>query len=671
VHKSVSIDFETTSRVDLRKTGVYEYAKHPSTRVLWLSYRFDDGTAARWTPNSGQPFPQALLDHVANMGLVSGWNVGFEYVIWNYVLTRYGINNLPLLAPGQLRDTMARAAYWGLPLSLDQAGPAAGLPPSLWKDADGHKLMMQMNKPRKVYPDGTVAWWDKDDPAKLDRLGAYCDRDVLVESEIAKVLPPLPDREQLLWQLDLRMNERGVKIDRDLVTDLRALADRAAKDINGYVQQLTNGQVKSITATAQIMAFLQVNGSTIENLRKDTVAARLKEDNISDLERELLELRQDGAKTSVAKLDAMLLASGADGRARGALQYYGAFRTGRWAGRLIQMQNMPRGSIKKIDAAIAAVKNKWPDEALNMFFGPSLAIVSSALRGCLAASPGHRVISADFSQIEARVIAWLAGQQDILDVFARNEDVYTYTANLNGSKDRQLGKVLVLACGFGMSAKKFRDTAATYGLKLTEEFCAQAVAKWRRNNHYIVDFWYDCERAARTVIEQYHAFGGHASVLTVGPLKFGMHQGNLLIGLPSGRHLVYRDAAFTANLLIGLPSGRHLVYRDAAFTANGITYMGVDQYTRQWTRITTYGGKLAENITQAVARDIMADAVIKMETVGVPVELLVHDEIIAEVPASIAESTKDRMLDIMRAAPAWAPGLPVWAEGWAGERYRK
>lgn len=652
----LSIDFESASTVDLRRTGVHTYARHPDTRVLCLSYQFEGEPVQNWTPFSGQPFPMRVLDHVARGRTVQGWNVGFEWVIWNHVLSRI-VPGLPSLALAQLSDTMARAAYWGLPLSLDQAGRALGL--GVTKDTDGHKLMMQMNKPRRRFADGTFSWWHIDDPTRLDRLVQYCDRDVLVEATIAAQLPPLPKIEQAAWELDQRINARGVVLDTELVDKLMELAAEGRHTADEYMRSLTGRAVYAVTSVSALLAHLKTLGYPYDDLTKETIKRRLEDDACGDLEREILEVRQDAAKTSAAKLNTMLSAGWRDApgeptRVRGMLQFYGAFRTGRWAGRLIQLQNLPRGTVKKIDDAIKMALAGAPAPDMEMFFGPVLGIVSSALRGCLVAAPGHQLVVADFSQIEARVVAWLAGQQDILDVFAKGEDVYTYTARQNGSNDRQLGKVLVLACGFGMSSAKFRDTARTYGLNLSEEQAERAVKGWRRSNSKIVQFWYDCDNAARAVIDAADA-NGNAAPITVGPVQFAMWRGHMLIRLPSGRHLVYRDAK--------LVPGK--------FSDKSISYMGVDQYTRQWTRQHTYGGKLVENITQAVARDIMRDATLGADRAGIPVEMLVHDEMICEVETSKAPWALDTLLAIMRTRPAWAPGLPVDGAGWFGPRYKK
>lgn len=654
--ETLSIDFETASTADLRRAGAHAYARHPDTRVLCMSYRFDNGPVQRWKP--GEPFPQRVLDHVARRRPVQGWNVGFEWVIYNHVLRRQlpGGLNTPELELDQLRDTMARAAYWGLPLSLDQASRALSL--ALIKDKDGHALMMRMNKPRSYdKATGAAIWWHETDPAKLDRLQDYCDRDVLVESTIAEMLPPLPDDEQAYWEMDQRINSRGVALDTDLVDKLLALAANGKSNADDYLKAITNGAVPSVSNVGLMLPFLKSIGYPYDDLTKGNVERRLDEPGIRDLEREVLSIRQDAGKTSAAKLKTMVSAQ-YRGRIMGMLQFYGASRTGRWAGRLVQLQNMPRGTVKKIAEAIQAVKNGMDISLLEAFFGPVLGIVSSALRGCLVAGKGKLLVVADFSQIEARVVAWLAGQQDILDVFASGQDVYVYTANRIGSKDRQLGKVLVLACGFGMSGSKFRATAAGYRLTLSEDEADAAVAQWRKANNKIVNFWWRCDDAAKAVIQNADSNGNHPP-LDVGPVAFAMWRGHMLIRLPSGRKLVYRDARLEKD-----HSGPH--------GREGVTYMGVDQYTRQWKRLRTYGGKLVENITQAVARDVMAEATLQAEKAhGLDVELLVHDELVGEADAANAQHQLDLLLLAMRTPPAWAPGLPVDGAGWIGDRYKK
>lgn len=654
----LSIDFETASLLDLRRTGVHTYSLHPSTRVLCMSFAFGNQPVQRW--REGGPFPKAVLDHVASGGTVSGWNVGFEWVIWNNTLMRQlGFDPMQValysLSVSQLSCTMARAAYWGLPLLLDQAGPAAGV--QAHKDKEGHALMMRMCKPRSFNVlTGDVTWWHETDPDKFDRLCAYCDQDVEVERAVGDAIPDLPPDERETWALDQTVNARGVSVDYVLVERLRDLADQAAVKANEQINLLTNGQVRTINSTKPLLEWLRFHGYPYDNLRKGTVAERLDEPGLSDMERQGLELRAEGAKTSAAKLNAMLTACPTRqdvGTVRGMLQYYGASRTGRWAGRLIQLQNMPRGEIKNVDTAIELILGGASYDMIEALFGPVLAVISSCLRGCIVANRALRrkLVVADFSQIEARMVAWLAGQIDVLDVFASGKDIYVHTAAKIGSTNRQLGKVLVLACGFGMSWRKFLDTAKTYGVILTEAEAESAVTLWRRSNDKIVSFWWECDRAARVVILN------PTTTVKVGHLTFGMYRGNMLIRLPSGRELVYRGAAL-------VPSKDRPGQQD-------ISYWGTNQYTRKWERLRTYGGKLVENVTQATARDVMRDTMRAANNAGMNVILTVHDELLNDEDEATADASLANLLGIMRTPPAWATGLPVDGAGWVGDRYKK
>jgi DNA polymerase len=649
-HRRLSIDFETRSLVDLRRAGVYAYSEDASTSVICMSYAFDDEPVRTWY--RGQEFPDSVRAHVAAAGEVRAWNANFELTIWNNTLTRQ-VPGLPVLSPAQTNDTMARAAYWGLPLSLDDAGPAAGV--HVQKDKEGHALMMRMCRPRSFDPlTGAVEWWDEADPERLLRLGAYCDRDVEVERALANAIPELPPEEQQTWWMDARINARGVPVDYRFVERLRVMALEAAKQVNRDLEILSRGRVKSVQNSIALLAWLKELGYPYNDLKKDTVAARMDEPDVSDLELAALELRANGAKTSAAKLKAMLDASitrQGIGLVRGMLQYYGASRTGRWAGRLIQLQNLPRGSIKELDAAVAMIDAGATDDQIAAVFGGLLDVVTSALRSCIVAPPGMELVVADFSQIEARVVAWLSGQQDALDVFTSGEDIYVHTAAKIGSKDRQLGKVLVLACGFGMSGDKFHGTAEKAKVKLSLEDARSAVRAWRNANANIVSFWWDCDRAAKQVISH------PGQVVRVGQVLFGMYGRHMLVRLPSGRNLVYRDAELRPH-----PERPGEVE---------ITYMGVNQYTRKWTRLRTYGGKLVENITQATARDVMRDAMLRAEDLGHDVRLTVHDELLSLSPTVFADARLAELLDIMRTPPKWATGLPVNGAGWVGPRYKK
>ncbi len=638
------IDFETRSRVDLKKSGAWRYAEDASTDVFCMAYAFGNGPVDIWV--EGQPLPQAIADYVMGGRKVHAWNAAFEYAIWNRIcVPRLG---WPALHAYQLRDTMAAAAYWGLPLSLDMAAFACGA--SVLKDKVGATLMRKLSKPRK---DGS--WWHDADPSLLPGLYAYCKQDVAAERAVADKIPELPDTEQQVWMADLQINERGVQLDMQLVSELKKFTDYEKQDLDRRMQQLTGGEVTTCNQVARILVFVQKNNPHVLSLDKEAILGALAS-RLTPVAREVLELRQNAAKSSTSKLEAMLNTVCRDGRVRGLIQYYGANRTGRWAGRLVQIQNLPRPTTKRVAEIIAMVlKGAGPDE-VGLFLNP-LDAVSSVIRGCFAAAAKCIFAQNDLSQIEARVVAWLAGQDDILRVFESGDDVYVYTAKKMGSDDRQLGKVLVLACGFGMGWSKFQDTAKTYGLLLSDDFSELAVRGWRANNQAIVTYWRliqdACVRAIASPGSR-HFVGPAGRRVQIGVSTSGKTAGHLLIKLPSGRYLVYRDAT--------LEQGKY---------GPEVTYMGMNQYTRKWERLRTYGGKLVENITQAVARDVLAEATVKIETRIPGIVMSVHDELIHECLSVNGINTADTMAQIMNTPPVWAGGLPVSSDGWTGPRYRK
>jgi DNA polymerase len=338
---------------------------------------------------------------------------------------------------------------------------------------------------------------------------------------------------------------------------------------------------------------------------------------------------------------------------RGMLQYYGAIRTGRWAGRLIQLQNLPKGTIKNIDLFVRLIERGLGLDDLAPFAG-GLDIVSSALRSCITARAGHSLFVADFAQIEARVLAWLAGQDDMLDVFRCGIDPYIFAAGQQGSTNRNFGKVLVLALGFGMGWEKFMRVALGYGIVLTEAEAVAAVRIWRKANHNIVYFWRACDRAIAA------AARAPGIPVRVGALIFKLWQGHLVVRLPSGRCLIYREVEVIRDP--NRPPGEDFVT---------IYFSGINQYTRKWERVRTWGAKVGENVTQAIARDIMAEAAAHaVFDDGLPLCLMVHDELIGEAEGDGAAAL-DRLLDRMRTPPAWCADLPVAAVGWTGKRYRK
>lgn len=644
--RTFTIDVESTGTADLKKVGAAAYWAHPDTQIICVCYAADDGPVQTWRPGDAVPYFVPELDVGCWRIVAHNWL--FEFNCWRERLMRdYGWG-LPRMAFWDC--TMARSLYWGLPAGLGMVCDALALP--VQKDASARSLMLRMSKPRTIKP--ALTWWHDTDPAKVADLIAYCKQDVEAERALDAALPPLPPREREIFLIDGAINQHGICVDLPLIDTLDALVKQEGARLNADLARVTSGRVRTANQTAAIAAELAAAQCPVSDLTRGTVAAFLGTPGLPPHARRVLEIRQEAAKASTAKLSAMRAgASTHDSRCRGMFQYGGAGRTLRWAGRRVQPQNYPRGSVKNLDSVfrmLAAGPVPVDDLAL-VLPGTVMDGVSSMLRGCFVAPPGHALVSGDLSQIEARVVAWLAGQQDLLDVFAKGDDVYTYTASKIGSDNRQLGKVLVLACGFGMGPGKFQDTALTYGLKLSAADAEASVLAWRESNAKIVSLWYDVDRAAKLI-----SASRHGATVSVGRITFRKTRKALRIVLPSGRELTYQNVELAPD----------------EFGRDGLSYMGVHPKTKKWERIRTYGGRLVENIVQATARDVMAEAMIELHgsdflrLIGT-----VHDELIAETAEAFALTARDVMLEAMRTTPAWAPGLPVDAAGWTGPRYRK
>lgn len=637
------VDVESCSPLDLREVGAYRYWAHPETRVICLCWAEARGPVQTWFPDDGAP-PPALTSLLTQA----------EIVAHNAVFERLALRTLPL--PWlKIRDfvcTQAQAAYYGLPLSLEKAALALALP--VQKDMAGSALMKRMARPRKTLLDGSHIWWDRAEPERRARLAEYCAQDVLTTRTLHFTLPRLPRQEEVVYWLDQEINDRGVRIDRPLVQKLLTLAKQALACLDEDMRFLTNGAVPACSNVKALTQWVRDQGVPMRSLDKQAVIDLLAAGQAPERVRDALVLRQEAGKTSTAKLQVLLDASvpGTD-RIHGTLQYYGANRTGRWAGRLIQTHNLPRPAIKHPEKAADRVLAGLDLEGLELFFKPPpLVVLSSLIRACLVPTPGHVFVVCDFAGIEARVVAWLAGQQDTLDVFASGQDIYTYTAKKIGSDSRALGKALVLGCGYGLGAAKFLDTAHQWGATVTAEQAEAAVAAWRDANRSIVLFWYSLDRAARQVIN------------TRGPATASC----------SSRHVsVSREWVNKHPLLVvTLPSGRQLFYWNPRVTADDqIEVDGPNPITKIWGPIRTYGGKLVENVTQAVARDLLVRAMWVLAQAGWKIVLHVHDEIVLEVPEHDAETAKAAVLAAMSSPPAWAKGLPLDAEAGILARYGK
>ena len=628
------LDFETASDLDLKDVGLYRYIEDKSFTPLCVAWKLDAGDpeAAILDNNS---LPTLLLDLLHQPDVQAhAWNAAFEDRI---LRNHYGIH------PARpLSCTMQRALAYGLPARLEKAG--AALNTKAVKDMRGYRLMLKMSKLEQV---SARKWSDED----WQDLMAYCIRDVETEAEISHLIPELSEAEKELSALDRLMNLQGIWLDRKTVAVLTTAARLAEKREAERATALSGGKVTSPgTQSMRLVAWLRDRGLDIPDVSRETIqdamtgtpTAPLVELPSDDVV-EMLEIRLRTARASTKKLERMTAMVTSGSRLRGQFQFLGAGRTGRWAGRGIQPQNLPRVP-KGFDpplfagmARAAIASNRLED--LDMVApAPVLDCVSWSLRSCLGAGNGEMLWGFDFAQIEARVLAWLAGQEDVLEAFRRGEDIYTWAAKQFGSDNRQLGKVLVLALGYGMGAAKLRDTARKqYGVTLSKEEAEHFKNDWRAKNRKITEFWDNIEAAARAAI---------------------LNPGKVYPVLPSA--ITITSTAKT--MQIRLPSGRVLYYHRPRVVENGgICYDGEE--LGKWVERKTWGGTLAENVTQAVARDIMAEAMLRVE----PAPLMtIHDEL---VYALQNEADGEELRNLMLEVPEWAGGLPIAGEAKLMSRY--
>jgi DNA polymerase len=656
------IDFETRSTVDLRKTGVRPYVEHPDTDVWFCGWAIDDGPVQVWYPEDPLPdeFREALEDPDT---MVVAHNAGFEWNVIEYVcVPRYGWPRVPHT---RLDDTAARAAVMALPRSLDGASRAVGL--DVEKDVDGRRLMLQMCKPRRFDGDEPV-WWDA--PEKVERLAQYCVTDVEVERQLDKKLRRLTEPERALWELDFEINHvRGVRVDTQLVRKSGAVLNASLRSHDAALSKLTGGRVTAVSQIEPLRQWVLSRGFETDTLDKAAVDALLSED-LDERTRAALTIRKEAGKTSTAKLKTFLAQTAADGRAYGALMYHGA-STGRWTGSGIQLHNLPRPSMNKkaVRQAIDVLRSNRPIgetmETLEFLFGPVPTVLSDCLRGMLIPSEGTRFIVSDFSNIEGRGAAWLAGQEAKLDIFRANGPVYERMGSIifgvpleevtKESIARFVGKQAELGCGYGMGWSKFQQSCASFGQTLTDELCQHSVETFRKVNNKLVQLWADLEEAATLAVQD----PGTAYRIPNGKIAFQCHRKRhyMVCKLPSGRYLYYIRPRIEET---ETPWGA---------TRDALTYETTNSYTRKWSRVSTFGGKLTENVVQAIARDMLAEAMMRLETAGYRVVLTVHDEIVAEAPHGFGSQEEfDR---IMSEVPVWAEGFPVAVEGFEADRYRK
>ena len=676
----LQLDFETRSRVDIKNVGAYEYARHPSTDIWCMAFAFDDEEDVHlWVPcchgpamvivdESPNPW-QRVYDHVKGGGEIRAWNAQFERLIWTYILgPRYGF---PIPELEQFHCTAAEAAAMSLPRKLGDAARVLGV--AQQKDDGGHRLMMQMAKPRKPTKSNPSEWWD--DEERRTKLYEYCKQDVRAERDVAKRLRRLSTHERSIYLLDQKINDRGVGVDRELVRSAQKLVGVGMERANEQLERITGGDVTAVTQVGELTKWLQ-HRHAVPNLRKDVLRDMLLEDDLPADVRQAIEIRAEAAKSSTAKLDKMLLYSQSTGRAHGMLLYHGA-GTGRWAGMGPQPQNLTRPTVSPIEWFIPFVlaAGEQTELAYDVIENeePPLAVVSSMLRSCFRARPGHRLIAGDFSQIEARVLAWIAEQEDLVEAFAKGGKIYErmaahiYKKNVSeiakDSYERQIGKTTILGAGFQMGWKTFQaQTKVQTGISLSDKEASDAITAYREMNHRIKQFWYDIEETAIRAVREP---GTVQSVGREGKIRY-LHKGDWLwCVLPSGRPLAYAKPLLKERTVhFERPNGEI-----DSFTKVGLQFKGVSSKTRQWGVQHAFGGFLTENVVQAMARDLIASAMLRAEKRGYENVLTVHDEAVAEVPHGFG--SLDEFLALMRVRPNWAKGLPVAAEGWSGPRYRK
>ena len=659
----LSIDLETYSDVNLKKAGLYRYVQSPAFEILLFAYSFDGAPTQVIDMAQGEEIPMEVIHALTDpQCLKHAYNAAFEW----YCLSKYMGAQLP---PAQWRDTMLHGLYAGYTAGLDATGRALGIPEDKQKLTTGKALIRYFCVPCKPTKanGGRTRNYPHHDPEKWELFKTYNGQDVVAEMEIERRLSvfSVPDFVQKQWETDLLINARGVAVDMDFCEGALELGETIRAQLTDEAVQLSG--LQNPNSVKQLARWLSAEtGDDITTLRKETIKELLGRDNADHVQR-MLEIRQELGKTSTKKYDAIEAAVCDDGRVRGLLQFYGANRTGRWAGRLVQVQNLPRTYTEPLEFARELVKGRKLD-ALRTVYGSPNDTLSQLIRTAFVAAPGNVLIDADFSAIEARVISWLADEEWRLEVFRTHGKIYEASASQmfgvplerikKGNPEyslRQRGKVAELALGYqgGVPAMRQMDTGKLLA-DLPDEEIKDIVDKWRNTNPKIRNLWYSFNDAAIRVIQN----GGS---LRVRCCTFA-RECDCIRG--------------TTCMTVSLPSGRKLYYVEPAVGENrwggpSITYMGVNDKNK-WGRIETYGGKLVENVVQAIARDCLAQAIEHLEAAGLPVVFHIHDEVVIDTAAF---DTNDAMLDkvvkIMSTPIPWAEGLPLGADGWVGAFFKK
>lgn len=712
----ITMDFETYSKADIKKVGNWKYSEHPSTIVLCLYWSVDHNPTEHWI--EGDPVPQALFDAMQEVDEIEAHNMSFEYSIWlNVCIKKMGWPEMPFQ---KLRCSAALSRYHGLPGSL--AGAAKALGNTEQKDTRGTFLIRKLckpQKPRKVktqwplfnkemvdpafcefdFEDDTYSYWDDQeqeqvyqdtflrgkragegkfknhveideterlmDPVLLQELYDYCAQDVITERGIADALTPLPQSELKVWQLDLIINTRGVHIDIEMVEAARVIIKQAMLKYEKEAREIGQGTFETLNQREVVLKWIREQGYQLDDYTADSVRDALEdEDCVGDVRR-ILELRLITSRTSVKKFDAIERALCDGNLMKGVLLYFGA-HTGRWAGRLLQPQNLPRPTLKQpeIDFLTSLLKTNIDLPLLEMLYSDVMDALVSCVRASIVPRKGNQFYCSDYSNVEGRVALWCSNDQKGLDIFRENRDIYiemamsiyqcSYEVVYDNYKNgdglmRRMGKLAILGLGYGMGPDKFQATAAGQKVMVEWDFAKDVVDTYREKFAKTKKLWYILEKQAIKAMENPgQAYGA-------GPITWKMKGTTLLCRLPSGRCLHYAEAQ---------PRVKDTPWGEKKKV---MTYMQDDK--GQWKRESTFGGKLLENIVQAISRDLLVFAMFNVEAAGYKITMSVHDELLTERP--IGTGSVKELDNILAQLPKWAGDMPIAAEGWEGMSFRK
>lgn len=643
--KQLAIDIETYSDIDLINCGVYKYTDSDNFEILLFAYAVDDGETKIVDLACGEEIPEEVMDMLFDDTVIkTAFNANFERTC---ISKHLGIN----LKPEAWRCTAVQAAMLALPLSLEGVGVVLGLDKQ--KMSEGKDLIRYFCSPCKPTKSngGRTRNLPEDAPEKWELFKTYCIRDVDVEKQIRKKLwkYPIPEREQQLYCLDQRINDRGIMVDRNLVNHAIA-CDLLYKD-TAIKRAYELSELENPNSVSQLKGWLTKKGIEVDSLAKATVEELV--DKTEGNVQEMLKLRLAMSKTSVKKYEAIDRSVCRENRVHGLLQFFGANRTGRWAGRLVQIHNLPQNHISDLELARGLVADGRYDD-VEMLYESTPNVLSELIRTAFVAKPGCRFIISDFSAIEARVLAWLAGEQWRIEVFQTHGKIYEASASAmfhvpieeitKTSPLRQKGKISELALGYGGSIGAMTAMGALK-MGLSEEELPSLVTTWRNANPHITQFWWAVDEAAIKAVRD-------KKPSRVGRVAFEYTSGILFVTLPSGRKLSYVKPKMGVN----------------KFGREGITYEGIGE-SKKWMRLETYGPKLVENIVQATSRDILAEAMLRLEDAGFDIVCHVHDEVVLEVPEGV--SSVDEINEIMAVNPEWTDGLPLSAAGFESPFYKK